>query len=336
MITKINMINYEDKGGPQMSRLIEMIETAETIAVLGHIHPDGDCVGSCLAVCNYIREQYPEKVVQVYLEKPPVKFNYLKYFDEICQDAHTGKTYDLCICLDSAALDRLGEFAAYLDSAQASICLDHHVTNSGYAQENFVLEASSASEVVYGFLDLDKISKETAECIYTGILHDTNVFKNSNTTEHTMEVAGKMMSKGINFAKIIDESFYRKTYVQNQILGRALLESVVFLHGTCIFSVVRRRDMEFYGVESTDLDGIVDQMRITEGVEVAIFLYEIENHVFKVSMRSNNYVNVSKVAAYFGGGGHIRASGCTMNGSVHDVINNLSRQIEAQMEEHKS
>ena len=326
MITKINMINYEDKGGPQMSRLIEMIETAETIAVLGHIHPDGDCVGSCLAVCNYIREQYPEKVVQVYLEKPPVKFNYLKYFDEICQDAHTGKTYDLCICLDSAALDRLGEFAAYLDSAQASICLDHHVTNSGYAQENFVLEASSASEVVYGFLDLDKISKETAECIYTGILHDTNVFKNSNTTEHTMEVAGKMMSKGINFAKIIDESFYRKTYVQNQILGRALLESVVFLHGTCIFSVVRRRDMEFYGVESTDLDGIVDQMRITEGVEVAIFLYEIENHVFKVS----------KVAAYFGGGGHIRASGCTMNGSVHDVINNLSGQIEAQMKEHKS
>ena len=336
MITKINMINYEDKGGPQMSRLIEMIETAETIAVLGHIHPDGDCVGSCLAVCNYIREQYPEKVVQVYLEKPPVKFNYLKYFDEICQDAHTGKTYDLCICLDSAALDRLGEFAAYLDSAQASICLDHHVTNSGYAQENFVLEASSASEVVYGFLDLDKISKETAECIYTGILHDTNVFKNSNTTEHTMEVAGKMMSKGINFAKIIDESFYRKTYVQNQILGRALLESVVFLHGTCIFSVVRRRDMEFYGVESTDLDGIVDQMRITEGVEVAIFLYEIENHVFKVSMRSNNYVNLSKVAAYFGGGGHIRASGCTMNGSVHDVINNLSGQIEAQMKEHKS
>lgn len=336
MITKINMINYEDKGGPQMSRLIEMIETAETIAVLGHIHPDGDCVGSCLAVCNYIREQYPKKVVQVYLEKPPVKFNYLKYFDEICQDAHTGKTYDLCICLDSAALDRLGEFAAYLDSAQASICLDHHVTNSGYAQENFVLEASSASEVVYGFLDLDKISKETAECIYTGILHDTNVFKNSNTTEHTMEVAGKMMSKGINFAKIIDESFYRKTYVQNQILGRALLESVVFLHGTCIFSVVRRRDMEFYGVESTDLDGIVDQMRITEGVEVAIFLYEIENHVFKVSMRSNNYVNVSKVAAYFGGGGHIRASGCTMNGSVHDVINNLSGQIEAQMKEHKS
>lgn len=319
-----------------MSRLLEMIEAADTIAILGHIHPDGDCVGSCLAVYNYIREQYPEKTVQVYLEKPPVKFNYLNGFDEISQDTQSGKTYDLCICLDSAALDRLGEFVCYFNSAAATICLDHHITNAGYAQENFVLEASSASEVVYGFLDLEKISTKTAECIYTGILHDTNVFKNSNTTEHTMEVAGKMMSKGINFAKIIDESFYRKTYVQNQILGRALLESVVFLHGACIFSVARRKDMEFYGVNSSDLDGIVDQLRITEGVEVAIFLYEIENHVFKVSMRSNNYINVSKVASYFGGGGHIRAAGCTMNGSVHDVINNLSGQIEAQMKEYKA
>ena len=146
-----------------------------------------------------------------------------------------------------------------------------------------------------------------------------------------MEVAGKMMSKGINFAKIIDESFYRKTYVQNQILGRALLESVVFLHGACIFSVVRRRDMEFYGVNSTDLDGIVDQLRITEGVEVAIFLYEVENHVFKVSMRSNNFVNVSKVASFFGGGGHVRAAGCTMKGTFHDCVNNLSLHIDKQL-----
>ena len=333
MITKINMINYEDKGGPQMSRLIEMIETAETIAVLGHIHPDGDCVGSCLAVCNYIREQYPEKTVQVYLEKPPVKFNYLKYFDEICQDAHTGKTYDLCICLDSAALDRLGEFVAYLDSAQASICLDHHVTNSGYAQENFVLDASSASEVVYGFLDPEKISKEIAECIYTGILHDTNVFKNSNTTEHTMEVAGKMMSKGINFAKIIDESFYRKTYVQNQILGRCLMESIQVLDKKCIIGCLRKRDLDFYGVGPKELDGIVEQLRLTRGVEVAVFIYETKTQEFKVSLRSKSKVDVNKVASYFSGGGHVRAAGCTMQGSIYDVMNNLLKQIEKEIKE---
>lgn len=87
---------------------------------------------------------------------------------------------------------------------------------------------------------------------------------------------------------------------------------------------------------ASDLDGIVDQLRITEGVEVAIFLYETENHVYKVSMRSNNLVNVSQVAAYFGGGGHIRAAGCTMSGSVHDVINNLSALIEKQIKENEA
>lgn len=320
-----------------MSRLTEMIQDAETIAVLGHVRPDGDCVGSCLAVCNYVREQYPEKAVQVYLEKPPVKFNYLRYFDEISQDAETGRVYDLCICLDSGDKERLGCYGVYLDTARESICLDHHITNSGYAGENFILaEASSTCEVLCQFLDMNRISRETAECIYTGILHDTNVFRNSNTTQKTMELAGIMMGKGIDFARIIDESFYRKTYVQNQILGRALLESVTFSSGKCIFSVVRRKDMDFYGVDSTDLDGIVDQLRVTDGVEVAIFLHETENHVYKVSMRSNNIVDVSRVAAYFGGGGHIRAAGCSMGGSVHDVINNLSGHIEKQMKEYEA
>ncbi len=315
-------------------KLMELVEAAGTIAIVGHVRPDGDCVGSCLAACNYITEQYPGKQVDVYLEKPPVKFSYLKQFDRISQDADTGKQYDLCICLDSGDRERLGKNVIYLETAKQSICIDHHITNQGYAQENFVnADASAACEVLYDFLDEEKISKEVAECIYTGILHDTNVFKNSNTTERTMQVAGAMMAKGINFSRIIDESFYRKTYVQNQIMGRAVLESVLFLDGKCIFSVVRKQDMDFYGVIASDLDGIVDQLRITEGVEVAIFLHEMENHVYKVSMRSNNIVNVSKIAAYFGGGGHVRAAGCTMSGSVHDVINNLSAHIEQQMKE---
>lgn len=320
-----------------MSRLTEMVQNAETIAVLGHVRPDGDCVGSCLAVCNYVREQYPEKTVQVYLEKPPVKFGYLNYFDDISQDAATGRAYDLCICLDSGDKERLGSFGVYLETAKESICLDHHITNVGYARENFVLAGvSSTCEVLCGFLDIDKISPKTAECIYTGIIHDTNVFKNSNTTAKTMELAGIMMDKGIDFARIIDDSFYKKTYVQNQIMGRAVLESVTFLDGKCIFSVVRRKDMDFYGVDGSDLDGIVDQLRVTDGVEVAIFLHETENHVYKVSMRSNRIVDVSKVAAYFGGGGHIRAAGCSMSGSVHDVINNLSGHIEKQMKEYEA
>ena len=139
------------------------------------------------------------------------------------------------------------------------------------------------------------------------------------------------MAKGINFSRIIDESFYKKTYVQNQIMGRAVLESVLFLDGKCIFSVVRKQDMDFYGVEASDLDGIVDQLRVTDGVEVAIFLHETENHVYKVSMRSNNLVNVSKVASYFGGGGHEKASGVTMTGTQQDILNNLAERIDEQL-----
>lgn len=321
----------------QERKLMEMVEAAGTIAIAGHVRPDGDCVGSCLAVCNYITEQYPEKTVDVYLETPPVKFSYLKQYERISSDSNTGKQYELCICLDSGDRERLGNNVVYLDTAKTSICIDHHITNKGYAASNFVNASASATcEFLYDFLDEEKISKEVAECIYTGIIHDTNVFKNSNTTAKTMEVAGVMMEKGINFSQIIDGSFYKKTYVQNQIMGRAVLESVLFLDGKCIFSVVRKQDMDFYGVEASDLDGIVDQLRVTDGVEVAIFLHETENHVYKVSMRSNNFVNVSKVASFFGGGGHVRAAGCTMSGSVHDVINNLSALIEKQIKEYNA
>ena len=321
----------------QERKLMEMVEAAGTIAIAGHVRPDGDCVGSCLAVCNYITEQYPEKTVDVYLETPPVKFSYLKQFERISSDSNTGKQYELCICLDSGDRERLGNNVVYLDTAKTSICIDHHITNKGYAASNFVNASASATcEFLYDFLDEEKISKEVAECIYTGIIHETHEFKNSNTTAKTMEVAGVMMEKGINFSQIIDGSFYKKTYVQNQIMGRAVLESVLFLDGKCIFSVVRKQDMDFYGVEASDLDGIVDQLRVTDGVEVAIFLHETENHVYKVSMRSNNFVNVSKVASFFGGGGHVRAAGCTMSGSVHDVINNLSALIEKQIKEYNA
>lgn len=315
-----------------MNKLLESARNAASIGILGHVRPDGDCVGACLAVWNYLAGQYPDKEIQVYLEQPPVKFRYLKRFDQISQDQHSGKTYDLCICLDSSDKERLGGFAGYLETASHSICLDHHVTNRGYAQENIVdPDASATCELLCSYLDFGQIDKAVAECIYTGILHDTNVFKNSNTTAKTMELAGRMLSYGIDFSRIIDESFYRKTYVQNQILGRALMESILFLHGTCIFSAIRMKDMEFYNVTSADLDGIVDQLRVTEGVECALFLHEVENHVYKVSMRSNQYVDVSKVAAFFGGGGHVRAAGCTMSGSMYDVVNNLSKHIEAQM-----
>ena len=319
-----------------MTKLETMIDQAGKIVILGHVNPDGDCVGSCLAVYNYIKEWDSSKAVTVRLERVPSKFSYLSGFDAIETEAGE-ETYDLCICLDSSAEERLGDFKSCFDRSAKTICIDHHITNRGYAQENVIDgHASSACEVVYGQLDESRISKRVAECIYTGIIHDTGVFKYSNTSRKTMEIAGKMMEKGIDFGTIIDGSFYKKTYMQSQILGRALLESITFLDGRCIFSVVRKKDMDFYGVDKSDLDGIVDQLRVIDGIECAIFLYETGIHQFKVSLRSNSIVDVSRIAAYFGGGGHVRAAGCTMSGSVHDVVNNLSAHIAEQLEREKA
>ncbi|MFT4107842.1 MAG: DHH family phosphoesterase [Lacrimispora sp.] len=315
-----------------MSILDTILEDVKTVVIIGHIRPDGDCVGSCLAAYNYLTENHPEVEAVVHLEEPPVKFDYLVNFDRIITDFSEDREYDLCICLDSGDVQRLGEGAKFLKTAGKSLCVDHHITNSRYAKENIVHDkASSTCEVLYSLLDENKVSKAVAECIFTGIIHDTGVFKYDTTSPKTMEVAGKMMAKGIDFPKIIDDSFFRKTYVQNQILGRALLESITFHDGRCIFSAISKRDMEFYGVDSADMDGVIDQLRVTEGVECAIFMYETSWREYKVSLRSTTDLDVSKIAVYFGGGGHKKAAGCTMTGSVHDVVNNLSDQIVKQL-----
>lgn len=316
-----------------MNQLETMLQEAKRVVLTGHVNPDGDCVGSCLAAFNYIRARYEKKEVDVCLEPASKKLAFLSGFDSIHHELPENQMYDLCICLDSSDRERLGEFGVLLDQAKQSICIDHHITNTRYAMVNVVEPtASSTCEVLYGLMEDQWIDRSVAECIYTGIVHDTGVFKFSSTSAKTMMIAGKMIEKGIDFGRIIDESFFRKSYLQTQVLGRALLESIVLMDGKCIFSVVGKKDMDFFGVDNKDLDGIVDQLRIIEGVECAIFLYEIDNHVYKVSMRSNSLVDVSKIASYFGGGGHIRAAGCTMSGSIHDVINNLSGHIEKQLE----
>ena len=154
---------------------------------------------------------------------------------------------------------------------------------------------------------------------------------NGGSAADSEHIAGELMKTGFDFSRIIDESFYQKTYLQNQVMGRVLAESIMLLDGKCIVGYMKLRDMDFYGVKPSDLDGIVSQLRLTKGVEVAMFIYEHESQVFKVSLRSNGSVDVSKIASYFGGGGHVKAAGCDLAGSMYDVINNISEQIEKQL-----
>ena len=315
-----------------MTVLEQMLEQTGSVVILGHVRPDGDCLGSTLGLYHYIQTNYPAIRAAVYLEESSPKFGYLAGYDAILHETDEER-YELCICLDCGDEERLGSFGVFLANASKSLCLDHHITNTRFCEVNLVSEnASSTCEVLFEQLDEEKIDKAAAECLYTGLIHDTGVFKYSCTSARTMEIAGKLMAKGIDFGSIIDNSFYKKTYVQNQILGRALLESITFLDGKCIFSALRQSEMEFYGVNGKDMDGIIDQLRLTEGVEVAIFMYQTGPQEFKVSLRSQNAVDVSRIASYFGGGGHVRAAGCTMSGRIHDVVNNLSLHLAKQLD----
>ncbi len=230
-------------------------------------------------------------------------------------------------------MERLGFSAPLFENAKNTLCIDHHVSNPGFAKENHIVpDASSTSELVYELINRECVSKEVAEALYTGILHDTGVFQYSCTAPSTLRAAAELLEAGVDAPKIIRDTFYEKTYAQHQVLGRALLESILFLDGRCIASYIREREMRFFGVDRSDLDGIASQLRNTKGVEVAIFMDEIRPNVYKVSLRSGDIVDVSVIARYFGGGGHKKAAGFTLTGTPYDVINNLSKQIELQLE----
>ena len=311
--------------------LLKECKGASRIGISGHIRPDGDCVGSCLGLYLYLKKNLPESEVSVFLENPPEIFSEIKGFDEICKEA-SADTFDVFFALDCGA-DRLGDFQPMFDGATKKINIDHHISNIGCGDVNYVVPtASSASELVYDVIGEDGVDADIAKALYIGIIHDCGVFQYSCTSPKTMQIGGKLMELVPDFPRIIEETFYQKNYVQSQIMGRALMESIRFMDGACIVSSVSKKDMEFYDVTSKDLDGIVNQLRNIKGVHCAIFMYETDVLEYKVSMRSDEKVNVAEVASYFGGGGHVRAAGCTMKGTFHDCVNNLSLHIAKQLE----
>ena len=311
-------------------RIIDEIKGAKSIAVSGHVRPDGDCVGSVMGLYLYLQKELPEAQIDVYLDKPTDIFNCISQITDIKSEFNTNQVYDVFVVLDTVP-DRLGDAESIYERARKKINIDHHISNTGYGDVSVVEpERSSTAELLYELLNPDIIDAEIAKALYIGIIHDTGVLRYSNTSPRTLQIAAELIKTGFDFSQIIEETFYEKTYLQTQIMGRAVLESMRIMDDRCIVSVVSRRMMEFYRVTSKDLDGIVNQLQSVKGVDCAIFMYETGTLEYKVSMRSNGKVDVSAVAMKFGGGGHVRAAGCTMNGTYRDNINNLCREIAEQ------
>lgn len=312
--------------------LTDLLAGNQTVAISGHIRPDGDCVGSCMGLYLYLTENYPQIQADVYLEEIPPAYRMIERTKEVKHRIAEEKSYDLMICLDCGDEKRLGFSEPLLHRAKKTVCIDHHISNQAFADENQILpEASSTSELVYRLLDYDKISKSCAEALYMGIAHDTGVFRYSCTAPETMEAAAALMRKGILFSQILDKTYYEQTYVQNKMLGKALKNSRLLLNGQCIVSAITEEEMKEVGASPADLEGIVSQLRQTEGVEVAVFLYETAPGEYKVSLRSVELIDVSRIAGIFGGGGHVKAAGCTIRGKKEEIVSRIREQITLQL-----
>lgn len=315
-----------------IKKIDEIIAGAVTVGITGHVRPDGDCVGSTLGLYNYIKDNYPEIKVTVYLEKFEEHFKFINGADNVVHELDTTVRHDVFIVLDCGDLNRIANFVRHtFEAAEKTVCIDHHTCNLSFADVNHVIAGmSSTCEVLYELLDADKVGKNTAEALYTGIIHDTGVLKYRSTTKRTMEIAGNLMDMGIDYTAIIDDTFYRKTFVQNQLLGIALINSELFNNGKIISSFMPLSTMQKYGATGTDMGGIIDQLRFTEGIEIAVFLYELPDGSKKGSLRSVNNIDVNVIANCFGGGGHVRAAGFTSNLKPEEILDKIVLEFNKQ------
>ena len=192
-----------------------------------------------MGVYLYLKKNFPKVKADVLLEEIPPEFLFIEDTDKVKSDFVTDvESYDLFIVLDCAK-DRLGEAEKFFDAAGKTVNIDHHVSNKGTGDECYIVPtASSSCELVYDVLDKDKLDVDTAKAIYTGMVTDTGVFKYSNTSPRTMQIAAELIGYGFDFGSLIDHVFYEKTYLQNQIMGRALLESFRIMDGKAIVSVI--------------------------------------------------------------------------------------------------
>ncbi len=312
-----------------MINLDELLQGVHSVAVCGHLKPDGDAFGSCMGMYLFLKKYYPAIDSRVYLAQPySDTFLFIRRSEEIQNSCPEREPFDLVLALDCADKARLGEAQRYFEMARNTVVIDHHISNAGFGKVNEIQAfSSSTAELIALLIGKERIDRDIAEALYMGLAHDTGMFQYSNTSSRSMMVGGWLMDTGIDFSKIVDDTFFKKSYPQNQVLGYALTSSRLILDGKVIYSVITRKVMDSYGIGPADLDGIVQQLRVTEGVEVALFLYEVTPREFKASMRANREVDVSKIALSFGGGGHKRAAGCTLTGSLEEALERILFRI---------
>ena len=306
-----------------MNNIKNFIEGSINVLILPHIHPDGDTLGSALAL----------KLALVGMGKNA----YIVIDDEIgstltfITNENIMSTYeydklgieaDLVISVDSSDAGRLGSRYRYIEEASKSINIDHHKTNTEYCNLNLVDENSAATGIiVYKLLEFLEvtITKEIAEAIYVAIVTDTGNFKYSNTDADTFLIAASLIKAGIDNTTIINNLYQNKPLKELYLIREALKNLTLYYNGKVSIIELNLEDFKANNISPTNTEGIIEFARDIEGVEVAIFIKEIDFGIIKVSLRSKNHVDVSVIAQKFEGGGHSKAAGCSFDVSIKEV-----------------
>ncbi|MEI8377213.1 MAG: bifunctional oligoribonuclease/PAP phosphatase NrnA [bacterium] len=327
-----------------MDTLLDIIKKTQTVAIISHLGPDGDTLGSMLGL-RFILEQFShlQKIDCIIMGKLPEVYEFLPgvrsaktVFDESLLDK-----YDLAISVDCAAEDRLAEALCIFKKAKFSINIDHHQTNKGFGTLNIIdPKASSVGEILLDLVDKlgCQLTKEIATCLYVSILTDTGGFKFENTTAKTFLACAKLLE-----TKIKPEEIYKKCYEQKplkMILLQALaINNAKFEENDKIsYTIISRKTIDAFGGQDSYTDGISEALRQAKSTEIAIVLKENPNGDTKISLRSKN-IDISKIAGFFGGGGHKLAAGCIIEKTPEDAIAEIlpiaKKQLKNYEQEHK-
>lgn len=318
------------KPPPQIvKRILESIRDARTFCVVGHVRPDGDCIGSQLGLALALKNE--GKTVCCWNEDAvPQKLRFLDT-EKLFEKPHAGQRFDCIIATDCASYERLGKTGLHIQDRKTFINIDHHESNTRYADINWVGREPSSGELIYRLLRTANwsITKPIADCLFTAVSTDTGSFQYPSTRPSTYHVAGDLVKRGANLAKICDE-VYQSYSLQRVRLLRHVYNNFKLTHGDQIaYFWLKQKDFNRTGAERNDTEGLIDHIRDIEPVVIACAFEELETELTRISLRSKNgKVNVNEIAAEFGGGGHSAAAGARIQGNPVSVQRRVISSIK--------
>lgn len=314
----------------ELDNIIEVINKAQKIGIFTHVSPDGDAIGSSLGL--YLGLKQLKKEVDVITDEYSRCFHFLPFRGEIKNEGDG--EYDLAIALDCASKGRLFDPKENFDHSKVTVSIDHHASNTYFAQYNYVEGDSPAvcKTLVQILRRLNiSITKEIGTCLMAGIITDSGGFRYSTVDDETFEFAAQMLDLGVNISDIYYRTFDVKTKAQFELSSIATSRLKFYSKDRIALTYVTREDFKKVKASVGDHEGIVNVGRNIEGVEVSIFLREDEDGTYKVSFRSNEIVDVSEIAKVFDGGGHSRAAGCSIDPPLDIAVKRLVKETSKRL-----